>query len=130
MKWRDYQNTHACQSQWKGKQAKSRSPLQRALRQRGTRSSTGTRRRASGARCQKVVTNCQPRLKMISENGVRSSVLCFSPSVSGGWRGSPVTSTSPEVIYSTLHKLPKPTAFVSSSDLSDPRAAVMLCTSR
>lgn len=113
MKWGEYQNTHACQSQWKGKQAKSRSPLQRAWRQRGTRSSAGTRSRPSGARCQKAVTNCQPRLKMISESGVRSSVLCFSPSLSGEQRGSPVTSTSPEVIYSPLHKLHKSTALHS-----------------
>lgn len=43
----------------------------------------------SGAHCQKAVINCQPQLKMISESGVRSSALCFSPSLSGGWKGKP-----------------------------------------
>ncbi len=43
----------------------------------------------SGALCQKAVIDCQPQLKMISENGVRSSALCFSPSLSDGWKGKP-----------------------------------------
>lgn len=91
MKWEEYQNTRAPPSLPKPMERKTSQKQDHLCRgfsncRRPTAAREGW---LSGAHCQKAVIDCQPQLKMISESGVRSSALCFSPSLSGGWKGKP-----------------------------------------